>query len=703
MSRRSARLQGVVKAVEVVVENTLTNASDDDEFRDIGEEDDAVPKKKRRKGAKSTVARVLCEAFIVNHTSKDSASEDQTSKRVRGRRGMLSSLREFPLDLIAEIFGHLNPLDLLNLARTTKEIRGILMSRSSRFIWKESRSHVEGLPNPPRDLSEPQYANLCFSTHCHQCLAIPVMTIVWSARTRLCKKCMGARFGNYDCVMAQTKLESNLLKLLPSYREPRHGWRRARELFSIDAAMKLKEESADFREYGNIQLSDPKFKAWFTQKEDEIKEINTHAELCITWAANRTNERKNELDEARRLREEAIVERLTALGWGAEITFHTYEFSCHKLVNQPKKLTDRIWNNIKATLVEFLTDLKGKRLVAARVRLMQERRQLAVQVYTKFREALPPDVPYPPKVEVLLTEPFETVTEDTPDEEKLTEESFAAAVSTLPEFLADWRQSKEKELVKIMQKTRPGSVEADLHLATTFFTCSLSNDADPLRLPTILVHKSTTNIRYNEWDFDSVQRTLWEEPWNASGNVRLHAQAQHNARFVVEACGLDPDVTTGTEMDEINPALECLNCCRGDDRYVMRWIRATYHNCRSAVTPSWKCLTLEEERLLEAEENKDLERRFPSYSHSGSQFPHFLCKVCGDSRGMPFFKLKEHLLTEHDISDVTFENLVCALNVGPSEQFPRPIRWNPHRLQEAETKEAEHIHTDEAAVVGNEV
>ncbi|KAJ6513375.1 hypothetical protein C8R45DRAFT_344988 [Mycena sanguinolenta] len=668
MSRRSGRLQGVVNAVEVVVDDTFRNSSDDDEFRDIGEdEDEVVPKTKRRKGAKST----------------DSVSEVQNSNRVRGRRGMLSSLREFPLDLIAEIFGHLNPLDLLNLARTTKEIRGILMSRSSTIIWKESRSHVEGLPNPPRDLSEPQYANLCFSTHCHQCFAIPVMTIVWSARTRLCKKCMGARFGNYDCVMDQTKLEFNLLKLLPSYREPRHDWRPAQELFSIDVATRLSEECEDFREDGNLQMSDPKYKTWFTQKEDEMKEINTHAELCITWAANRTNERKNELDEARRLRKEAIVEQLTVLGWGQEIPFHRSQFFYHKLVNQPKKLTDRIWNNIKATLVEFLTDLKRKRLVAARARLMQERRQLAVQVYTKFREALPPDVPYPPKVEVLLTEPFEAIIEDTSDEEKLTEDSFAAAVSTLPDFLADWRQRKEKELVKIMQKTHPDSVEADLHLATTFFTCSPTNDAEPLRLPTILVHKSTTVIQYsNEWYYDSVQRTLGEEAWNASGSIRLHTQAQRNARFVVEACGLDPDVTTSTEMDKINPALECLNCCWGNDCYIMRWIQATYHDCRYAVTPSWKCLTLEEERLFEAEESKDLEilGRFPSYSHFDSQFSHFLCKVCGDSRKMPFFELKDHLLTEHNIPDVTVENLVYALDVGPSEQFPRPIRW--HRLQE---------------------
>ncbi|KAF7374995.1 F-box domain-containing protein [Mycena sanguinolenta] len=673
MSRRSARLQqqGVVKAVDAVVDDTLSN-SGDDEFRDAGEdaeEIEVVTKKKRRKVVKSTAAR------------------DQKVKRVRGRRGILSSLREFPLDIVAEIFGHLNPMDLLNLARTTKEIRGILMSRSSTFIWKESRSHVEGLPDPPRDLSEPQYANLCFSTHCHQCLAIPVSTIIWSARMRLCKKCIEAQFGNLECVTDKTKLELNLLRsLVPSYREPR--WRRTQELFSIDVATRLKEESAAFRENGTLQMSDPKYKAWFTQKEDEMKEIKAHAELCVGWAANRTSERRNELDDARALRKEAIVERLTALGWGEEILLHKYEFSYHKLVNQPKKLTDRIWKNIEAPLVELLTDLKAKRLAAVRARIMRERRLFAAQVYNKFREALPPDVVCPAKIDVLQTEPFRVVIEDTPVdpevEDILTEESFTAAISSLPEFSADWRQRKEEELVKIMQKIRPDSVKADLHLATTFFTCSPTNPVmprmplkirvplsipAPLSLSTILVHPSTMAMRSGVWDPDSLERTLTEEAWNAAGRVRLHEQAQRNARFVVEACGLDPDITTSTEMDDINPALECLNCSGEDDRLVMRWIRATYHICGSATTPSWKRLNVDKERLLEAEERKDLQRR--------------------TSNSL----LQDHLFNEHNISDMTSENLVCALDVGPSNRFPYPIRLK----SSAETEAAEDIHT------GNEI
>ena len=65
-----------------------------------------------------------------------------------------------------QIFGHLNPLDLLHLARTTKDLRAILMNRSSISIWKHSRSQFDDLPDCPDDLSEPQYAEFLFGKAC---------------------------------------------------------------------------------------------------------------------------------------------------------------------------------------------------------------------------------------------------------------------------------------------------------------------------------------------------------------------------------------------------------------------------------------------------------------------------------------------------------------------------------------------------------
>lgn len=66
-----------------------------------------------------------------------------------------------------QILRLLEPRDLLNLARTSKPFRELLMSRSSASMWKAARENVEGLPDCPAHLSEPAYANLCFFPYCH--------------------------------------------------------------------------------------------------------------------------------------------------------------------------------------------------------------------------------------------------------------------------------------------------------------------------------------------------------------------------------------------------------------------------------------------------------------------------------------------------------------------------------------------------------
>ncbi|TRM58358.1 hypothetical protein BD626DRAFT_410575 [Schizophyllum amplum] len=89
--------------------------------------------------------------------------------------GELAALSEFPLDVMYEIFCYLHPAQLLAVSRTNKTLRGALLRRSARWIWKASFRNVKKLPEPPTDLSEPQYARLLFDKSCmvrwYNCLA----------------------------------------------------------------------------------------------------------------------------------------------------------------------------------------------------------------------------------------------------------------------------------------------------------------------------------------------------------------------------------------------------------------------------------------------------------------------------------------------------------------------------------------------------
>ncbi|KXN88631.1 hypothetical protein AN958_06896 [Leucoagaricus sp. SymC.cos] len=97
--------------------------------------------------------------------------QQQSHKRkpiLRGRRdNSLSNFTLLPVDIFYEIIGHLHPKDVLNLSRSTRRLRQLLMVRDARCVWIAALSNVEGLPRCPSDLSEPQFASLAFDQHCH--------------------------------------------------------------------------------------------------------------------------------------------------------------------------------------------------------------------------------------------------------------------------------------------------------------------------------------------------------------------------------------------------------------------------------------------------------------------------------------------------------------------------------------------------------
>ena len=65
-----------------------------------------------------------------------------------------------------KIFSHLQPLDILRLARTNKSFRDLLMNRDSTHIWKAARKNVPDLPEPFPGMSEPAFTKLCFESQC---------------------------------------------------------------------------------------------------------------------------------------------------------------------------------------------------------------------------------------------------------------------------------------------------------------------------------------------------------------------------------------------------------------------------------------------------------------------------------------------------------------------------------------------------------
>ena len=102
----------------------------------------------------------------------------------RRKQGRLSALPSLPLDVLYEvrtcifhdrttsysiqIFEHLGPADLLNLARVNKTFRGVLMSKQCAFLWRSVLGRVTtggypAMPDPEAvEMSEPAFAQLAY-------------------------------------------------------------------------------------------------------------------------------------------------------------------------------------------------------------------------------------------------------------------------------------------------------------------------------------------------------------------------------------------------------------------------------------------------------------------------------------------------------------------------------------------------------------
>ncbi len=69
--------------------------------------------------------------------------------------------------LYRQIASHLQPLDLLHLARASLELRETLMSRKMRSVWIAARKNLDPpMPDCPEGMSEPAYASLVFEAQC---------------------------------------------------------------------------------------------------------------------------------------------------------------------------------------------------------------------------------------------------------------------------------------------------------------------------------------------------------------------------------------------------------------------------------------------------------------------------------------------------------------------------------------------------------
>lgn len=75
-----------------------------------------------------------------------------------------------PTDILLEIFGLLEPVDLLHLFGTHKAFRKVLSSNNAVSVWKSARVNRGGVPDCLPGMSEVEWADLLFGgSYCQEC------------------------------------------------------------------------------------------------------------------------------------------------------------------------------------------------------------------------------------------------------------------------------------------------------------------------------------------------------------------------------------------------------------------------------------------------------------------------------------------------------------------------------------------------------
>ncbi|EGO18980.1 hypothetical protein SERLADRAFT_480105, partial [Serpula lacrymans var. lacrymans S7.9] len=379
-----------------------------------------------------------------------------------------------------------------------------------------------------------------------------------------------------------------------------------------------------------------------------IKQITEHAELCEKWATSQARDRSEQLEDARRDRKRAIIDKLTELGWGEEIAQIPYrdDLSHHKLVKQPTRLTTRIWTNVRDELIKYMETMKANRLERERKDLIISRKRIAVNVLRRYKISRLPMVDVMPEPTDFCE--FAAVQEvlEMPTEVSVTEESFGDVLSNLDTIIEDWREQIHKEFAKkykqcLEDNSRTNSLTDDdggmldlppslfqvgtsqdkgkgkgkeldldepidsvvaqqIRLATTVFKCKecnpsrsfamfdpydddddffdiayclsrlrhprRSDKSNPLFYPKVMGHRCFTKQRGYMFSYPISDPTRHLEspmgsrtPWNCQ-TLEVDNIAGEVVKDIVQTCGLDPEKTTSTQMDELNPRLACTAC-----------------------------------------------------------------------------------------------------------------------------------------------
>ncbi|KAH8116966.1 hypothetical protein DFH11DRAFT_1141796 [Phellopilus nigrolimitatus] len=310
----------------------------------------------------------------------------------RRKLGRLAMMMSMPIDVFCEIARYLGPHDLLRMARTSRTLRNLLMTKDSKPIWRAAEDSV-GLPECPLDLSSPQYASFVFDAFCTHCFHAKAYKQLTPLRIRLCKECTTflSRADSWvynDPDMPRNDEERSCVLRLVNGLSTTSPPIKALDYSNLRSFMFYDPQvTAAVAKYRSFDEACRQREGFLDAENDETVQRYLSSPALDRWLENTKVARSNDIQNARDSRLRSIYNKLTALGY-TQADYRTdgdqKDWKWNSLIDQPRPLTDRIWKNILPQLEETIRLRREKRARIAKERRRSERRYKLRKLAEKF-------------------------------------------------------------------------------------------------------------------------------------------------------------------------------------------------------------------------------------------------------------------------------------------------------------------------------
>ncbi|KAI0668285.1 hypothetical protein C8Q78DRAFT_1147276 [Trametes maxima] len=444
--------------------------------------DDRLGMENNKSGSSGVPVRVSKRRRIEKSTSTSSSEPaSEPAPRTRGPRkgkkaGKLSMIMGVPMDILFEVLSRLHPSDLLNVARTSKDLRAVVLTRKTRFVWTASlRTVAPALPPCPAHLSEPRYAAMLFEKNCSFCGAQRALRVEHAVGLRFCRACYedlmctGAGILYHSTARGLSlRIHSVVMGMMPC--STGKEWEKAMVLenpeehsyehmyYAPDFVVRA-ENPPDVPE--GAEVGDEALAPLFADCVARHK----HATAMLRWEESVKVAEQEAQKAARQRRYMSVVQRLEKLEW----TRADFPTGCNRdwdsLVYSTTALTDQIWNKIWPRLEKILKSERSTREAQAREQRAKERLAAILPLYEELAKglvstALGPDALLPNEYDARNLGSLQALARS--DTEEITAETVAALEPALLDDLRSYNTNARALAAAVVNRKPWNPVELEL-------------------------------------------------------------------------------------------------------------------------------------------------------------------------------------------------------------------------------------------------